>query len=77
MNRFNAVFQSIKKECAKQKNVSEISNFEQVALSAGIPLAELDYYLNHLQDVGLIKYSRTDKFLYLTLFGKKQEKIGA
>jgi len=77
MNNFNKVFLSIKKQCGKQKNLAEINNFDAIAKEAGVPADKLPLYLNHLQDIGLIKYSLADKFIYLTAFGKKLEKITA
>ncbi|MCD6013342.1 MAG: hypothetical protein K0Q79_3204 [Flavipsychrobacter sp.] len=36
---------------------------------------KLPLYLSHLQDIGLIKYSMKDKFIYLTALGHKTAAI--
>ncbi|MCD6013769.1 MAG: hypothetical protein K0Q79_3631 [Flavipsychrobacter sp.] len=75
MNRFNEVFLAIKKQCFKQRHIAEIDCFEKVAKEAKIPLDKLHTYLKHLQDIGVIKYSVNDKYIYLTTFGRKQETL--
>jgi hypothetical protein len=75
MNNFNKVFSVIKNQCEKQKSLAEISSFETVAKEAGVSMDRLPVYLNHLQDIGLIKYSVTDKYIYLTSLGQKQQSL--
>ena len=77
MSNFNAVFLAIKKHCEKQLRFAEIHSFETIAKEANVPLSMLGIYLNHLQGIGLIKYSMvaTDKYIFLTSLGKKQESL--
>ena len=75
MSNFNNVFTAIKGQCGKQISFAEISCFETIAKEADVPISKLPLYLNHLQDVGLIKYSIMDKFIHLTPFGRTQEKL--
>jgi len=78
MNNFNKVFLVVKKHCEKQKKLAEVNCFITIAKEAEIPVGNLEVYLKHLQDIGLIKFSMTDKYdkyIYLTSFGKKQEKL--
>ena len=77
MNNFNTVFLAVKRRCQKQQKIAEISCFEDIASDAKVPLAKLPLYLNHLQEIGLIKFSIADKYIYLTAFGNKQEKLVA
>jgi hypothetical protein len=75
MNKFNSVFTAIKAECEKQKGLAEIHCFEKIALNAGVSILKLPDYLEHLQDSGLIRYSTAEKYIYLTVFGRKQETL--
>lgn len=77
MNDHQKVFNVIKTECEKQKHISQITCFEHIAVHAGIAPDKLPSYLDHLQDIGLIKYSATDRYIYLTTFGRKQRKFEA
>jgi hypothetical protein len=75
VSNFNKVFLAIKNRCESQKRLAEISCFEAVAEDAGVPINKLPMYLSHLQDIGLIKYSIREKYIYLTALGKKQESL--
>jgi hypothetical protein len=73
MNNFNKVFLVVKAHCEKQKNLAEVHSFDAIAREAGVPITKLDMYLDHLQKLDLLRYSREDKYIYLTVFGKKQD----
>jgi hypothetical protein len=75
MSNFDKVFVAIKSQCRKQKAFAEISCFEIIAKEAEVPINKLPLYLDHLQIMGLIEYSVVDKYVYLTSFGNKQEKL--
>lgn len=75
MNYFNEVFLAIKKHCAKQKYIAEIDCFDKIAKETNIPLNRLPEYLDHLQNIGVIKYSLKDKHIHLTTFGEKQKTL--
>lgn len=75
MTNYNKLFNAIKTECEGQRSFAEISNFENIAKQAGLPLDKLPVYLNHLQDMGLIKYSIADRYIHLTSAGHKQQEF--
>ena len=75
MNNFNAVFTAIKTEAAKQKGFAELNCFETIAKMANVSLHKLPTYLEHLQYLGLIRYSLDEKYIHLTATGNKLEKI--
>jgi len=75
MNNFNKVFLAIKKHCEKQKLLAEINSLEAIAEEVNIPVSKLGLYLDYLQGLGLIKYSISENYIYLTSFGKTQEKL--
>ena len=75
MSNFNAVFLAVKKQCENQKNFAEVHSFEAIAKDAKVPLDKLEIYLNHLQDMELIKFSMEEKYIHLTAFGKKQKAL--
>lgn len=74
MNKFNDVFLSIKKHCTNQKHIAEI-DFETICKETHIPVDQLPMYLKQLKESGLINYSMEDRYIHLTPFGKKQEKL--
>jgi hypothetical protein len=73
MSSFNKVFSVIKRHCEKQKLLAEIRGFAAIAKEANVPIDKLPVYLDHLQDMGLIKYSVSEQYIYLTSLGKKQD----
>jgi hypothetical protein len=76
MNKFNDVFLAAKEYYEQCPSISHECDFEKVANAAGVPPAELDFYLNILQQMGLIKYSITeDKYLFLTGYGVKTKTL--
>jgi hypothetical protein len=77
MSVFNRVFLVVKRHCGKQKNFAELHSFEDIARDANVPLNKLKKYLDHLQELGLIKYSMaaSDQYIYLTSLGKTQEAL--
>ena len=75
MSNFNKVFLVVKKKCTEQKNFAEINCFPTIAKEAGVPKDKLSLYLNHLQEIGLIKYSMDENYIYLTAQGHKQDNV--
>ena len=75
MSKLNDVFQVIKQLCCKQVRLAEISNFGSLANKAGIMQRRLYVYLDQLQDMGLIRYSDADRYIYLTEKGRGKEQI--
>ncbi len=75
MNTYNEVFMAVKRHCTQQKLIAEIDCFELIAKETGVPLSKLPSYLNHLQNIGMIKYSMEDRYIHLTTFGMKHDKL--
>ena len=75
MNTFNKVFLAIKEESGKMDKLTEINCVEEIAIKAGVPLADIGLYLSHLQEMGLIKFSIKDSYIYLTSFGRKHDTL--
>ncbi|MCW3124315.1 MAG: hypothetical protein JWQ38_3807 [Flavipsychrobacter sp.] len=73
MNNLDKVFSALKKQCERQKTFAELNNFDLVAKEAGISVDKLPAYLKHLQDIGLIKYSIEDNYIYLTRQGHERK----
>ena len=70
MNNFDLVLTTIKEHC-KETNVPNKECFEKV--KAGLEekdQSQLDFYLDFLQDLGLIQYSGSNKLIVLTERGK-------
>jgi hypothetical protein len=78
MSIFNTIFLAVREYCNRiPDSRPEISCFEEIAAKAHIPIENLEFYLDTLQNLGLIKYSWEKKTIRLTAFGKKQERLFA
>jgi hypothetical protein len=75
MNNFNNIFLAIKKHCDKDGVLKAPDCFETIAKEVGVPVAKIDFFLNTLQELQLIKYSVSDHYIKLTSFGRKQERL--
>ena len=75
MNNFDLVFSAVKDNCGESGIVDSIDCLEKIARSTKIPIARLDFYLNTLEAVGLIKYSMENHFVKLTTYGKLKTKV--
>lgn len=71
MKTIEKVLLAIKMECDRQKKLAEISCFDKIADRAQVSRHSLSIYLEELQERGYIKYSLTDKFIYLTRQGNE------
>ena len=75
MNNFNVVLSEIKQHC-KEVNVPSHECFERVrAVLEEQDQSCFDFYLDFLQDLGLIKYNGNNKFIVLTERGKFTEQL--
>jgi len=77
MNNFDSVFVAVKEQCGTNDAISDQLCFEKIAKAAKIPLSRIDFYLNTLESVGLIKYSMYDKYVRLTPYGKIKSHVFA
>jgi len=75
MTIFNTIFLEVKQYCYEAGMEPDEDCFKTIAERANIPIEQLDFFLNTLQDIGIIKYSWEDKSIYMTSFGKKQERL--
>ena len=72
-NSFNNVFQAVKKYCENEPCDDDDTIFENIALDANVSLFRMQYYLDILQNLGLIHYSFDTNSISLTAFGKRQK----
>jgi hypothetical protein len=77
MNNFNTVFLAVKEKCGDAEIIEGSTCFEDISSAANIPLPRLDFYLETLASVGLIKYSTDRRFIQLTPYGKIKDRIFA
>ena len=75
MNPFNTVFLAVKKYCGDTDFIEDVRCFEAVAIETNISLDRLDMYLDILQDLELIKYSRAKSFIQITALGKQKKEL--
>jgi len=78
MSIFNTIFLAVREYCNRiPVPLPEMNCFEEIAARACVPVDNLEFYLDTLQNLGLIKYSWEKKTIRLTAFGKKQERLFA
>jgi len=75
MSKFEKAFLIIKRLSARQTKIAEISNFDVIAKELDVPVGRLGLYLDHLQEIGLIRYSAAEQYIYLTEKGRKTESV--
>jgi len=75
MKNFNAVFLVVKKYCGESGITGDVACFEAIARELDIPVTAVDFYLNALQDLGLVRYSLHEGYIKITPFGQRQEKL--
>jgi hypothetical protein len=75
MNIFNVVLAAIRLRCA-QTDVPYADCFDFIKEKIDVKYHEnLDFYLDFLQDLGLIKYSIADRHITLTARGRATETL--
>jgi len=77
MNNFNTVFRAVKEQCKKTERIEGAKGFEDISAAANVPMQRLDFYLETLESVGLIKYSINNWIIQLTPYGMKKDRIFA
>ena len=75
MNNFNTVFTVVKKRCLEKETVSGGEQFQMIASEIGISLERLHFYLDCLEQTGVIQYSPQKKSITLTKKGISVEKV--
>lgn len=75
MNAFNVVFLAIKEHSDTSNDMANEICVSKIAATANIPADKLDFYLDILKGLGLIRYSKPENLVRLTAFGRKQERL--
>ena len=75
MNNFNRVFEAVKELCGDQYVVNDPDFFSELARSLHLTPDRLDFYLDTLAAMGIIKYSTDKGFIKLTSYGKLKKKL--
>ena len=73
MNSFNTVFSAVKKRCCTAGINEDVNYFEHLAGETNMPVRRLHFYLHALQDLGLITYSDTGRFIQITASGRQRQ----
>ncbi len=68
---FEQIYAAIKEHCSDESWKKDC--FQIVSKAVNIPLEALETYLDLLKDIGLITYSMTEKYIYLTNDGNKTD----
>lgn len=76
MHNFINVYSAVKKHCEIEGFKGNKDWFETIAESANVPVGNLEFYLNTLQNLGLIRYSPNGS-IELTETGVHQESLFA
>jgi len=77
MNKFNSLFLAIKRHSGDSDKMLLEGCFEQLSEETGIPLIRMEFYLDTLQNPGLIKYSIVTGTIRLTPFGRHLDRLFA
>jgi predicted transcriptional regulator len=71
MSTFNKVFSTVQQHCLLHGSVSGNQDFRSIALQLAITVERLHFYLDCLQETGVIRYSAQNKTIELTEKGSK------
>ena len=77
MNKFNDVFHATRRYCLDPDKDPDRDCFQVISEMAKVPLRNLDFYLNVLRGLDLVKYSWTQRTIQLTPTGEMKEKAFA
>jgi len=75
MSNFNKIFAAVKKQCHEEGCINGNNHFEKIASEANVSLERLHFYLECLNDIGVIQYSSENKSILMTDKGKKAGRI--
>jgi hypothetical protein len=75
MNNFNKVFTTVQRSCTEKGAIEGGNQFQKLAMEVGLPLDRLHFYLDCLNEVGVINYTSRKKAISLTEKGTKVERI--
>lgn len=76
MNNYDVIFTIVKKHC-KQRGAQDRNCFDKITseIEFSTDMKHVDFYLDSLQNMGLISYSEFEKSIFLTDKGKRTELI--
>jgi predicted transcriptional regulator len=75
MSSFNRIFDAVKKHCEDSGAVTGNNQLQKIAGEAGVTIDRLHFYLECLQETGVIKYNATEKTVTLTEKGAKALRV--
>ena len=75
MNNFNKIFATVQKQCEKQGSVIGSDQFQKMAAETGISIERLHFYLDCLEQTGLIRYSGGKRSIELTEKGANTQNV--
>jgi predicted transcriptional regulator len=75
MSSFNRIFDAVKKHCEDNGAVTGNSQLRKIAGDAGVTIDRLHFYLECLQETGVIQYNSVEKKVRLTEKGIKALRI--
>jgi predicted transcriptional regulator len=75
MNNFNKILVLVQNHCHDHHEICSEEKFEKIAGEAGVSLERLHFYLDCLQDIGLIRYIQDGRKISLTSKGVKAKYV--
>jgi len=75
MNNFDNVFSVVKEQCGDKEIIEDAACFDRISEAAHIPSGRIDFYLDTLASIGLIKYSIGNGYIKLTKYGKQKKQV--
>ena len=70
MNNFDTILFAILKECGNKKMMSGAGQFQKIASCVGLTVLRLNFYVDCLGELGLLKYDPQDRVITLTAKGE-------
>ncbi len=70
MNNFDTILFAIQKECGEKKMISGAGQFQKIASCVGLSVVRLNFYVDCLGEMGLLKYDPRDRLISLTAKGE-------
>jgi predicted transcriptional regulator len=75
MSNFNKIFALVKKHCIGGSLHPDETKFEEIASEAGVTFERLHFYLDCLQEIGMLRYDKKNRKISLTSKGEKAKRI--
>jgi predicted transcriptional regulator len=75
MNNFNKVFDVVKNRCTTTGKISGDNKLQEIAAEVGVSTDRLHFYLDCLQETGVIKYIPQKRSISLTEKGIQAQRV--